>query len=320
MSESFYDVLDVEADATTEEIERAYRRKVKETHPDVSDDPDAEDRFKLVQQAKGVLTDDTERDRYDRLGHDRYLAREQRPFEGDEDTASNPTDAAADATSSGATAGGTGSDSAGGGRRRQRRADWDDPFGWEETADASTSDTTTGETSTDAAESDSGTRDAAESDSGASTVTGQFGAAGDGQRGWNQSRSESSSQQGSYATRTTYREQSFDTVRVPLTPRSIIQITSMFVFYPVFVAASIFPVFPTTVNLVVGLCTLFIIAYLMSIPEVAIVVFGGWSVLTPILLVALDPFSLFSLVGIIALVAAWFPFGLAFLTRAALRS
>lgn len=320
MSESFYDVLDVEVDATTEEIERAYRRKVKETHPDVSDDPDAEDRFKLVQQAKGVLTDDTERDRYDRLGHDRYLAREQRPFESDEDTASNPTDAAADATSSGATAGGTGSDSAGGGRRRQRRADWEDPFGWEETADASTSDTTAEDTSTDAAESDSGTRDAAESDSGAGTGTGQFGAAGDGQRGWNQSRSESSSQQGSYATRTTYREQSFDTVRVPLTPRSIIQITSMFVFYPVFVAASIFPVFPTTVNLVVGLCTLFIIAYLMSIPEVAIVVFGGWSVLTPILLVALDPFSLFSLVGIIALVAAWFPFGLAFLTRAALRS
>jgi len=73
MTESFYDVLGVSETADQEEITAAYREKVKEYHPDVSDRDDAAERFKAVTRAEEVLGDETERARYDRLGHDAYV-------------------------------------------------------------------------------------------------------------------------------------------------------------------------------------------------------------------------------------------------------
>lgn len=73
MGETFYTVLGVEADAEVESIRSAYRDLVKEHHPDISDDPDAPERFKRLTTAKKVLVDDGERARYDRLGHDAYV-------------------------------------------------------------------------------------------------------------------------------------------------------------------------------------------------------------------------------------------------------
>jgi molecular chaperone DnaJ len=78
MTEDFYDVLGVSREASDEEIERAYREKVREYHPDVSDDPDAEEKFKKAKTAKEVLTDDEKRQLYDRLGHDRFVEAEKR--------------------------------------------------------------------------------------------------------------------------------------------------------------------------------------------------------------------------------------------------
>jgi DnaJ-class molecular chaperone with C-terminal Zn finger domain len=72
-SQTFYGVLGVAADAERERIRRAYRSLVKECHPDVSDDPDAPERFKRLTVARDVLLDDTERERYDRVGHDAYV-------------------------------------------------------------------------------------------------------------------------------------------------------------------------------------------------------------------------------------------------------
>ncbi len=78
MTEDFYDVLGVSRDASEEEIEEAYRQAVRRYHPDVSDDPDAEEKFKKAKKAKEVLTDEEKRQMYDQMGHDRFVEAEKR--------------------------------------------------------------------------------------------------------------------------------------------------------------------------------------------------------------------------------------------------
>ena len=297
MSRTFYDALGVDEDASTEEIRSAYRAKVKETHPDVSDANDAEERFKRVTRAKEVLTDAAERDRYDRLGHQQYVT-------------------AVEGTEAERTDGQQTNDGRGSARDRSTRSDRDngattggratadgrttsDPFGWSGDKTESGSERQGTDSGGDAEEASSGSRSSS----------------------WHQSGGTGQASGGSsYATRTTYSEQSVDRVRVPLTPGTLIQIGAMFVLYPVFVVASVFPPFPTAVNVLVGLCTLFVIAYLVSVPEVAIVVFGAWSLLTPLLFVSLPGLALVSVWAVAALVVTWFPFGLAVLTQYALRT
>lgn len=62
---NYYEILGVDEDATQEEIESAYRHKVKHTHPDQSDHPNAAQLFKRLQQAYDVLGDPESRDEYD---------------------------------------------------------------------------------------------------------------------------------------------------------------------------------------------------------------------------------------------------------------
>ena len=77
MSEDFYDVLGVGRDADEKEIQRAYRKKAAQYHPDVSDEPNAEEQFKKIKKAKEVLTDEDKRAAYDRVGHDRFVQAEK---------------------------------------------------------------------------------------------------------------------------------------------------------------------------------------------------------------------------------------------------
>ncbi len=63
-----YDILGVPRDATQDEIRRAYRRLARQHHPDVNDDPQAEDRFKEMAAAYEILSDPEKRQRYDRYG------------------------------------------------------------------------------------------------------------------------------------------------------------------------------------------------------------------------------------------------------------
>lgn len=65
----YYDVLGVSKNASQDEIKRAYRTLAKKYHPDVSKEPDAEAKFKEVQEAYDVLNDSTKKAQYDRFGH-----------------------------------------------------------------------------------------------------------------------------------------------------------------------------------------------------------------------------------------------------------
>jgi hypothetical protein len=73
MARTYYDVLGVPASADQDAIDRAWRERVKETHPDQNDDPNAAEQFLTVKEAYDVLGDPEERERYDRLGHDQYM-------------------------------------------------------------------------------------------------------------------------------------------------------------------------------------------------------------------------------------------------------
>ena len=69
MPRDYYEVLGVSQGAETSEIKTAFRRLARQYHPDVSEEAGAEDKFKEVNEAYEVLSDDDKRARYDRFGH-----------------------------------------------------------------------------------------------------------------------------------------------------------------------------------------------------------------------------------------------------------
>jgi curved DNA-binding protein len=66
----YYDVLGVARNASSQDIQRSYRKLARQYHPDVNKDPGAEERFKEVAEAYDVLSDPETRGRYDAFGHD----------------------------------------------------------------------------------------------------------------------------------------------------------------------------------------------------------------------------------------------------------
>src|SRR5437667_1519786 len=65
----YYELLGVARDAGADDIKRAFRRLARELHPDVSEEPDAEHRFREVVEAYEVLSNSERRELYDRFGH-----------------------------------------------------------------------------------------------------------------------------------------------------------------------------------------------------------------------------------------------------------
>src|SRR5438034_2564861 len=65
----YYELLAVSRTASADEIKRAFRRLAREVHPDVSQEPDADHRFREVVEAYEVLSNSERRELYDRFGH-----------------------------------------------------------------------------------------------------------------------------------------------------------------------------------------------------------------------------------------------------------
>jgi molecular chaperone DnaJ len=64
----YYEVLGVDKNASKQDIKRAYRKLAKKYHPDKNKSPEAEDKFKEIQEAYDVLSDDQKRSAYDQYG------------------------------------------------------------------------------------------------------------------------------------------------------------------------------------------------------------------------------------------------------------
>ena len=65
----YYEILGVSKDADDKELKKAFRSLARKYHPDKNDAPDADEKFKEIQEAYAVLSDSQKRQNYDRFGH-----------------------------------------------------------------------------------------------------------------------------------------------------------------------------------------------------------------------------------------------------------
>ncbi|SEH10842.1 DnaJ domain-containing protein [Natronorubrum sediminis] len=294
MGETYYEVLEVESDATRAEITAAYRKRVLETHPDHNDAPDAATQFSRVSRARSVLTDGDERARYDRLGHDAYerlgryssdssetgdsrTSRQPKTTDSTEKTTKSNgargTRGASDGTRSrtGSTHGsGTTSQRKAGSQRARRRTKRRGQF----------------------------TRDATE-----------VGAAG--RPPPENEATERSAGGFRYTVHDWDGEATLEWEGRPIDRATALTMAGCWLLYPLFVASSVTSMFPLAVNAVLAVCTGILVAYLLTRPRLATVLFGSWTLLFPFGLLQLPGVSVISVTGLIALGSVWIPFGYA---------
>jgi len=332
MTETFYDVLGVAPDASTSDIEDAYRERIKETHPDLNDAEDADEATQRVIEARNVLTDEDERDRYDRIGHDAYVGDAgSEPDSGENDSGDSAATRAArdagwgDADTSGpseSTAAGT---NPGPSERRRREQTASERVRDERRRAGESQSNGPGRTASSRSTSTSGPN-RSQSTVGGTAAAGTA-STGGGSASVSRTRSQAKREQiydaGAWNASAGYNVRNdvgpgVHPVRRLLSGTSLSLTAITFFLYPVMLFSTVFPPFPIVVNLTVGLCTLFLIGYLQSQPSVGVLVFGAWSLLVPAALFVfqIDPTGL---VGLVALVGAWFPFGFSVLTLSILR-
>jgi molecular chaperone DnaJ len=66
----YYEILDVGRNASNDEIKASFRKLARQYHPDVNKEEGAEEKFKEINEAYGVLSDPEKRARYDRFGRE----------------------------------------------------------------------------------------------------------------------------------------------------------------------------------------------------------------------------------------------------------
>ncbi|ELY86556.1 heat shock protein DnaJ [Natrialba hulunbeirensis JCM 10989] len=309
MGETYYDVLGVEPTATQDELESAYRERVLETHPDHNDAPNATEQFQRVSTAREVLADETERARYDRIGHEAYVQAQS----GEPTAQAGYSSTNATATTEQKTRRETNR----GRRAGQRRTrDWS----FEEIRQ---------EAERERARSGSRSRARSRSQT---------------QRTKHTKRTRQSHEHTRTSTDTTYTESADQTDSTTdtdtdtttsddfqyavhdwnddvelewqgraLDHQTIVGLACIWLLYPVFIYASLTPTFPTSANVIVAVCTLGLVAYLLTLPRIAAGIFGSWSLLVPVALLTIEaiPISVLSIYGFLTLAGVWVPFGYA---------
>lgn len=339
MGETYYDVLGVDSAASLEEIRAAYRECVLETHPDHNDAPDATDQFRRVAEARDVLTDEDERARYDRLGHDGYvtvieLAGTDRGDTSQGGTAAGDAEPDEDATDETAEAGTTGS-------RDWRQATRSGTRGDDEDARSDQGPTASG---SGPGEEGKHGRTRGRSNGGGE----RFRANGSGRPGgsgtrvghrWRESaaggrapdawffgpggssvaadgsdladNSDDATGEFRYAVHDWEGEIDLEWNGRPITHTSAVMFACLWLVYPALVAASVTTAVPLPVNAALAACTVGVVGFLLTWPRVAAAIFGSWSLLVPAGLLAFDLASPLSLVGALAVGLVWIPFGYA---------
>lgn len=360
----YYDVLEVPRDASQADIRRAYREKVKEYHPDVSDHPKAAERFQAVTRAEEVLGDEGERDRYDRLGHEGYLrVVEDGVPEDHVDSSGGASDGHGTGRTGDERGRGSGSDRTGGGSGRSKRArseskgtrgggSVDQGDGWEATGPSAGSDNPSQRSYSPWSSDDGGddeddwwdqqfeddnpfseasaggstTSSRARSvSSGTSGSTAVGGASGNERKRRQRTRSTGGSASGDGLWGTEVDpdvDPSPDPGVVQRTLDSregtMFAITLLFI-YPVFVYFSVTPALPPAINFVVGAATATVAVFMLTEPGISIIVFGTWSLLSPLVLTFVG-LSLLSMGGLLVLGSFWVPLALSFLMALAMPS
>lgn len=297
MARDYYEVLGVDRDASQSKIEDAYRERVKETHPDLSEAEDAADRFKRVKEAHETLGDPDERARYDRLGHGSYTS-----FSFGDAGAGGVGSDGFDLGDVDGFGFDVGSDDAGAGgydfgtdpyastetEDGERTYDVSDQ-GWGESGWSDGTDRDRDIFETAARERRSGNRRHVRDDGDGETDSQTDG--GFTVHQWGDDRVETSSE------------------GLQITQDRAVVASIVFILYPVFLYSAVTPMFSAATNVIVGICTLLTMGYLMTLPELGLVVFGAWSVLAPLFMVLMAPLTPFSLLGLFVLAVCWIPFG-----------
>jgi molecular chaperone DnaJ len=80
--EDYYDTLGIPRNAEDAEIKKAYRNLARKFHPDVCKEPGAEDKFKKINEAYSVLSDEQKKRQYDNMGHETFTNASKGSYSG----------------------------------------------------------------------------------------------------------------------------------------------------------------------------------------------------------------------------------------------